>query len=139
MKRASSLRLSGPNPMIRPVAGLSGFSMVAIATSYLLPARGFVLGRPLDRCDDVLVARTPADRARYRGTDLVLGGVGVLVEQRPCGHQHSGCAEAAVQRVLLVEALLDRIEVTVDLERLNRADLVPLRHRRKHRARLHGL
>src|SRR6476660_4973035 len=124
MKRASSLRFSGPNPMILPVAGLGGFSMVAMATSYLLLGRSFVLGRPLDRCDDVLVARTATDRARDRGADLVVGRRGVLVEQRSCRHQHAGRAEAAVQRVLLVEALLDRIEVTVDLERLNRADLV---------------
>src|SRR5262245_31942356 len=38
----------------------------------------------------------------------------------------------------LVEALLHRIEPAVDLERLDRTDLVALRHRGEDGARLHG-
>ena len=100
---------------------------------------GFVLGRPADRADDVLVAGAAADRAGDRGADLLLGRVRVLVEQRARGHQHPRRAEAALQRVQLVEALLDRVELAVDLERLDGADLVPLAHHRERRARLDRL
>ena len=98
---------------------------------------GLVLGRPADCSDDVGVTGAAADRARDRLPDLLLGRVGVRVEQRPRGHDHPRGAEAALQAVLLVESLLDRVEHAVDLERLDRADLVPLGHRGEHRARLH--
>ena len=98
-----------------------------------------VLGGPAGRGDDVLVARAAADAAGDGGADLVLGRVRVLVEQRAHGHLHPRRAEAALERVHLVEALLDGVELAVDLERLDRADLVPGGHRREDRARLHGL
>src|SRR3954471_11081682 len=101
MKRASSLRLSRPKPIGRSVS---------IATSDLLP---LLLCCPVHGGDDVLVAGTATDRARDRGADLVVGGVRVLVEQRARGHQHPGRAEAALERVQLVEALLDRIQLPV--------------------------
>src|SRR3954469_18883835 len=114
MKRASSLRLRRPKPIGRSVVWLGRFST---AISDLLLGRGLVLGGPLDRGDDVLVARAATDRAGDRGADLLLGRLRVLVEQRARRHQHPGRAEPAVQGVGLVEALLDRVELTVDLER----------------------
>src|ERR1700736_6101360 len=44
----------------------------------LLFDRRFVLGRPPDSADDVLVARTPADRTRDGGADLLLGRIRIL-------------------------------------------------------------
>jgi hypothetical protein len=44
-----------------------------------------------------------------------------------------------VQGVHLVKALLDRVELTVALERFDGPDLVPLGHRRQDRARLDRL
>jgi hypothetical protein len=41
--------------------------------------------------------------------------------------------------VALVEALLDRVELAVSLERLDRGHLVAVAHDGEHRARLHGL
>src|SRR5215207_11259777 len=111
MKRASSLRLRRPKPI--------GRSVSMAATSDLLP---FGLSGPADCRDDVLVARAAADRARDRGADLLLGRVRVLVQQRARRHQHAGRAEAALERVQLMEALLDRVELPVDLERLDGAD-----------------
>src|SRR5215217_3484469 len=99
MKRGSSLRLSRPKPTGR--------------SSAMAMCRLLVLGRPADRGDDVLVARAATDAAGDRGADLLLGRVGVLVQQRARGHQHARGAEAALQRVLLVEALLDRVELAV--------------------------
>src|SRR3954451_20776247 len=117
MKRGSSLRLRRPKPTGRSSA---------IAMSRLL-----VLSGPADRRDDVLVARAAADAAGDRDADLLLGRVGVLVQQPARGHQHARRAEPALERVLLVEPLLDRVELAVALERLDRADLVPLGHRRE--------
>ena len=80
MKRASSLRLRRPKPIGRSVEGLGRFSM-RWPCSHLRCRRGFVLGGPAHRADDVLVAGAAADGARDRGADLVVGRVGVLVEQ----------------------------------------------------------
>src|SRR5215813_8775154 len=117
MKRASSLRLSRPKPMGRSGAGVWRFSTVAM--SALLSGRGLVVGRPADGGDDVLVARAAADRAGDRRADLLVAGVGVLVEQRARRHQHAGRAEPALQAVALVEAHLDRVELPVALQRLD--------------------
>src|SRR5215207_10610142 len=122
MNRGSSLRLSRPKPIGRSWVALGRFSITAM--SGLLSRRGLVLRGPAGRGHDVLVARAAADAAGDRGADLVLGRVRVLVEQRAHGHLHPRRAEAALQRVLLVEALLDRVEPAVDLERLHRAHLV---------------
>src|SRR3954469_21931569 len=109
MKRGSSLRLRRPKPTGR--------------SSAMAMCRLLVLGRPADRRDDVLVARAAADAAGDRGADLLLARVGVLIQQPAPGHQHAGGAEAALQRVVLVEALLHGVERAVRLERLDRADL----------------
>src|SRR3954449_3203589 len=101
MKRGSSLRFRRPKPMGR--------------SSAMAMCRLLVLGGPADRRDDVLVARAAADAAGDRGADLVLGRVRIRVQQPAPGHQHAGGAEAALQRVLLVEALLHRIELAVAL------------------------
>src|SRR5215217_9279569 len=111
MKRGSSLRLSRPKPIGRSCVALGRFSMTAM--SGLLSCRGLVLGRPAGGRHDVLVARAAADAARYRGADLVLGRVRVLVEQRAHRHLHARGAEAALECVALVEALLDGVEPAV--------------------------
>ena len=61
------------------------------------------------------------------------------VEQCPRRHHHAGGAEPALQSVALHEALLDGIEFAVVFEALDRADVVPARHRGEHRARLHRI
>src|SRR4051795_1006935 len=119
MKRRSSFRFRRPNPIGRSCWVLGRFSTVATSRLLMCPV---LLGRPLDGGDDVLVARAAADRARDRGADLLIGRMWVLVQKRARRHQHPGRAEAALKRVLLVEALLDRIELTVRLERLHRPD-----------------
>src|SRR5689334_21339845 len=101
MKRASSLRLRRPKPMGR---------LVSIATSDLLP---LLLRGPAGGGDDVLVAGAAADAAGDRGADLVVAGIRVLVEQRSDRQHHPGRAEAALQGVHLVEALLHRVQLAV--------------------------
>src|SRR5215208_8143583 len=105
MKRGSSLRFRRPKPTGRS----SAMAMCSL----------LVLGRPANRGDDVLVARAAADAAGDRGADLLLRRVRVLVEQTAGGHQHAGRAEPALERMLLVEAFLHRIQFAIRLERLD--------------------
>src|SRR3569623_704415 len=71
-----------------------------------------LLGRgPQDGLDDVLVAGAAAQVARQREAHLVLGRVVVAVEQRAGGQHHPRRAEAALQAVLLLDALLDGVQL----------------------------
>src|SRR5690242_17398754 len=121
MKRASSLRFRRPKPTGRSWAALGRFSTV-VAWSGLLVSAVLMVGRPADGGDDVLVTGTAADRAGDSRADLLIGWIRIRVEQRTTRHQHPGGAEAALQGVQLVESLLDRVELPVHLQRLDRAD-----------------
>src|SRR3954453_23768855 len=110
MKRRSSLRFRRPKPIGRSCSVVGRFSTVAMSDLLVVAVAVLVSGGPLDGGDDVLVTGAAADRSRDRRTDLSVGGVGIGVEQRAARHQHPWRAEAALERVLLVESLLDRVE-----------------------------
>ena len=76
----------------------------------------------LDRLDDVPVAGAAADVALERLPDLVLGRARVLAQQRGRAHQHPGRAVAALERVVLAERLLERRQLVVRGEALDRLD-----------------
>src|SRR4051794_23782864 len=63
-----------------------------------------------DGVDNADVAGTPADVARQVVADLLLGGIGVLLEQRLRRKQQSGRAEAALQTLLVVVGLLNGVQ-----------------------------
>src|SRR4029079_7191938 len=63
-------------------------------------------GRPEHGLDDVLVAGAATQVAREREPHLVLGRVGVAVQQGPRGEHHARGAEAALEPVLGGEPLL---------------------------------
>src|SRR6516162_8131703 len=133
MKRLSSTRLRlAPSPPIL-------ISSSACDTVRLLaPRLGSELGRrPQHRLDDVLVAGAAAQVAGQRPAHVFLGGVGVLVEQRLGGHHHARGAEPALQAVLLLEALLQRVQLAGGGQALDGADLVPVGLDGQHGARLH--
>src|SRR5215468_7661985 len=77
----------------------------------------------LDRLDDVDVAGAAAEVPGDRLADLGLARVGVPGEERAAGHHHARRAVAALQAVLLPEALLDRVERRALLETLDCLDL----------------
>src|SRR2546428_8898964 len=77
----------------------------------------------LDGLDDVLVAGAAAEVALERLPHLVLARRGILLEQGHGGEHHPRGAEAALQRVLLVEGLLDRVQLPVLREALDRRQL----------------
>src|SRR6266571_5852533 len=70
-------------------------------------------GHRLDRVDDVLVARAAADVALERVPTLVFARLRVLLEQAHGGEHHATRAVAALERVVLVKTLLQRMQGTV--------------------------
>src|SRR2546425_8604777 len=110
---------------------------VAMASTSLLP--GHVLGGPLDRLDDVVVARAPTEVALELVTDQLLGRLGIALEHLVDRHDHAGRAEAALEPVLLPEPLLDRVELAVLRQPLDRHDVGAVRLDGEERAGLDGL
>src|SRR5262245_42085131 len=77
----------------------------------------------LDRVDDRHVAGAAAEVPVHGGPDLLVGRVGVLVQQRTGGHDVAGGAEPALETGLREEGLLDRVELLPAGETLDRAHL----------------
>ena len=100
---------------------LSTLAPIARPTS---TSAGAVTGHLRDRADDVLVAGAAAEVALERVPDLRLGRVRVLGQQAHGGQHHPGGAVAALERVVRVEALLERVEDAVLGQPLDRRDLV---------------
>ena len=92
-----------------------------------------------DRLDDVHVARAAADVPLQRDADLLLGRAGSALEECGRAHQHPGRAVAALEGVVLVEGLLERRQVAVAGEALDRRDLRALGLDREQHAALHRL
>src|SRR5262245_16948949 len=124
MKRGSSFRLSEcpMPPTSADVRGACSGAIVRLLTS----RRGQLGGRVLDRLDDVDVARATAQVPGDRVADLVLARARVLLEVRVAGHEHAGRAVAALEAVLLHEPFLDRVELAVLLEPLDRHEGAPI-------------
>src|SRR5215467_10143549 len=110
MNRLSSTRLRlAPKPpiLISSLASVT-MSLPSCSTARLGPQ---LLRGPQHGLDDVLVAGATAEVARQRPPHLVLGRVGVFVEERLGREHHAGRAEAALQAVLVLEPLLDRMQL----------------------------
>src|SRR5207249_7573034 len=100
---------------------------------------GHVFGGPLDRLDDIVVARAATEVALELVPDLVFRRLRVAFEHLVGGHDHARRAEAALEPVLLPEALLDRVQLAVLRETLDCQDGRTVGLDREHRARLHRL
>src|SRR5687767_12303121 len=96
------------------------------------------LGGHLPGLDDVEVSATTAEVAAHGPTDLVFGGGASLVQERPHAHDLARRAEAALERVLLDEGPLHRIQLAVAPQPLDRGDLTPLTIDAEQQARVHG-
>src|SRR6266496_2785426 len=66
----------------------------------------YALGGELHRLDDLLVAGAAAEVSADRVADLAFRRIGIRIEQRLRGDQHSRSAVAALQAVRLAEAVL---------------------------------
>src|SRR5258707_5473035 len=132
MKRGSSLRfIEWPMPQI--LASVLG-SLIAWLLGSDRRALTHLLGRVLHGLDDVHVARAAAQVPADGLADLLLARILVAYEERARGHQHARRAEAALQTVLLGEALLHRMELAALLQALDRGDLRAVGLHREHGA-----
>src|SRR5439155_16992384 len=92
-----------------------------------------------DRVDDPLVAGAPADDGRDALADLAVARRRVRAQEIQRGDQHAGRAEAALQPVMLAERLLQRVELAVAHQALDRAELGAVGLDGEHDARARGL
>src|SRR5256885_5147688 len=128
MKRGSSLRfMEWPMPQI----------LASVLGSLMMSPLAHLLGRVLHGLHDIDVTGAAAEIPRNGLADLLLARVLVALEKRARGHQHARRAEAALQAMLLGEALLHRMELAALLQPLDRGDLGAVGLHGEHRARLH--
>ena len=121
---ASSLRLTG-SPKVRVDICVSPASASAAA---------------MHGIDDVLVSGATAKIARQRLAHLVFARRGVLVEKGRHGHEDAGRAVAALQAVMIVHRLLQRMICAVLAgEAFDRRNRVIVRLHGEHQAGAHRL
>src|SRR3954454_4821014 len=144
MNRSSSTRLT-----LLPSQPFSSVALIASAFPVLAPERSegtsqprgkcgafcadsscglpLLSRRPLDGLDDVHVAGAAADLAGDRPADLLFRRVRVLREERARRQHHPGRAEPALEAVLLLEPLLERVQAAGGSEALDGRDLAAVR------------
>src|SRR3990170_8349197 len=89
-----------------------------------------------DGGNDVLVPGAPAEVALDGVPDLVIGRIGVALEQVDRGHDHARRAEPALEAVLLPECVLHRMELIAGGDAFDGPDAGAIRLDGEHRARL---
>src|SRR5262249_49834944 len=108
-KRARPVTLSTPSGRtVRVPMYVWGRSCSVVASAMSTPPH--VRGRVHHRLDDLVVPRAAAQIARQPVADLRLGGLEIPLEQGLRGDEHAGRADAALERRVLEELLLERME-----------------------------
>src|SRR5687768_6361278 len=92
----------------------------------------------LNGVDDVLITRAAAKIARDPLAYFAFGGRGVVLQQGDSGHDHARRAVAALQAVLLPETFLQRVQLALWREPLDRRDCRSIGLDREHGARFHA-
>src|SRR5579883_818605 len=129
MKRGSSRRLTLLPNACKSVAMLLYLHWLRRGCAHLLASI-------LNRLDDIDVARAAAEIARDRVAHFRFSGIGVLLQQRLAHQHHSRRAEAALQAMLLVEALLNGVQLAILLQTLDGLNLGAIDLRGQQRAGL---
>src|SRR2546422_722172 len=91
--------------------------------------------RGCDRVDDARIPSAPADVPRYRGPNSVFRRCVFHLEELERREHDPGSAEPALEAVVCLERLLNRMEPTVLGEALDRRDFPAVGLDREHRAR----
>src|SRR4026207_11015 len=87
------------------------FSTTAVLVSMNRPLRLRAVVRDrLDGLDHLAVAGAATQVAREGIADVHHGRIRILVQQPLGGHDHAGAAEAALQRALVLERFLNRMQ-----------------------------
>jgi hypothetical protein len=93
----------------------------------------------LYRLHDILIARTPAEIAREGFPNLGWRWILIALEKRNERHQEARGTKAALQRVLLAKCVLERMQLAVGCQALNRRNLMAIRLNGEHEARANRL
>src|SRR3990172_8533428 len=128
-----------PRPMS---SGWSSLRLTGAPTKRAVVSVAVISGPPGDGrngLDDVVVAGAAAEVALEAVPDRVRSARLAAVEERDGGEHHPRRAIAALQRVVVVERLLDRVQDAVGGEPFDRRELGPVRLDSEHGAGLHGL
>ena len=104
-----------------------------------MPSAAFRRGRGFHRVDDVLISGAAADVALEAVADLLLGRVGIAIDDLLGRHDHAGRAEAALQSVLVPESLLHRVELAVSGQAFDGQDARAVGLHGEHGAAFDGL
>src|SRR5262245_58185798 len=134
-----------PRPLTRTRFGRPGTLRPTDFTATVLPSVPSSLAvhrlrRCLDRLDDELVAGAAAEVAGDAVPDLLLAGLGVVLQQLERRQHHPGRAVAALQALVLDEGLLHRVQlVSPRADPFDRRDLLPVDVGGEDAARLHRL
>ena len=87
-----------------------------------------------------MIAGATTEVAFQAKPDVLFGRVRILVEQARGGHDHAGCAVAALQAMVLHEGLLHRVQRAVGVgHAFDGLDLLAIGLHRKDGAALHSL
>ena len=89
------------------------------------------------RADDLVVARAAAQIAGQRVADLFFVRIGIAVEQRLGRHEKTRRADAALQRSVLDELALQRMQLAAGRKTFDRRHLTAFGFRAEHEARTH--
>src|SRR3990172_1275274 len=116
--RACPVRNSGSS--LRRTGVPTYFSVVAIGVPPSGPRAAHVLRGVEDGLHDVLVAGAAAQVALEGRANLLLGRVGVLPQVGVRGHDHARRAIPALQAVVAMEGLLQRVHLPVGRHGLDR-------------------
>jgi hypothetical protein len=98
---------------------------------------GHFVSRVLDRFDDILVPRAATEIARNSPANFLLSGVRISFEKSFSGQNHSGRAEPALETMLLPEAFLERMKLSVVSHTFDRPNLLIICLHGKNRARFY--
>src|ERR687897_151525 len=141
-----SVRLSTklPCPVMSEASSLrrtdvpTNFSVIAISPPSGLRA-GHLTGGVEDRLHDVVVAGAAAEVPLEGLAHLFVGRVRVLPQVAGRRHDHARCAVAALEAVVAMERLLDRMQLPVGRQPLDRRDLPAVDLHGEQVARFDGL
>src|SRR4051812_16254166 len=129
----------GPNgtlkPRARPPVTAAEPTMKERRFIFMMAPSGFRRG--VDGFPDLLESAATADVA-HGVVDIGVGGLGLFLQQRRGGHDHSRLAVAALRNVVLEPGLLHLGQHAIRRQTFDRRDLFSLDRGHRHHARANG-
>src|SRR5262249_6421893 len=86
------------------------------------------------RVDNVGIAGATTEVADQRAADFVVGQLAICPNELSHVHQNSGTAKSALQSVMVVERLLQRVQLSIDCKPFDRCNRTTVRLHGQHQA-----